>query len=66
MATEQWLLRDTGDRLSDIADHLDAIRDWAEEEGYTAIQHKLEETWGTLNSAVAAAYQYADGALERR
>lgn len=59
----QNLLSDTAERLDEIGESLEEYRDWAEGEGYPAIQHKLEEAIGPLSIAAEAARQYADGRL---
>lgn len=59
-------LKELGDKLADIAENLSSYEDWANDWGYPAVAHKLEETWGSLNSAAAAAYQYAEGTLTRK
>ena len=56
-------LRDT---LIDLANKVDELMNYADDEGYRAVAHKLQEAWGPLDSAVAAAAQYTDGTLERR
>ena len=67
MATaEQRLLRNTASKLSDVCDEISDLMEWAEDEGYLAIAHKLQEALSPLISAMNAADQYADGVLERR
>jgi hypothetical protein len=59
-------LRVAYEALADVSDTIDNLMDWAEGEGYRATQHKLQEAWAPVQSAMAAIEQYDDGRLERR
>lgn len=63
---EDRVLQETMERLDDLYDQLDGIQEWADDEGYNAIAHKLAEVRGPLLSAAAAADQYRTGELKRR
>lgn len=53
-------------RLEAARDIIDDYIAWADEYGYRAVSHKLEEAWGPLNSAMTAVAQYDDGELVPR
>lgn len=60
------LMSDTVTELERIAERLEELADWANDEGYPAIGHKLAEALGPLGSATEAAQQYDDGRLTPR
>lgn len=69
IVSDDWtdsLLESAFNRIGEAMDAVNDILDWAEEAGYPAIQHKLEETLGPLDSARWAAIQYDDGDLKQR
>lgn len=57
---------DVAERLSEIAEELEGLEEWAVDMGFRAIEHKLQETLGRLAMAETAARQYADGTLAAR
>ena len=63
MTFAQDLLIKTADRIDEIAEELEALADWAEEEGYPAVHNKIAEGRGRIMSSADACRQYADGTL---
>lgn len=57
------LLDCTASELESIHERVEELMDWADEEGYRAITHKLQEAMGPLNAASEATRQYASGQL---
>lgn len=49
--------------LYEVQEIMEEIIDWSTDGGYIAVQHKLEEAMGPIDSALLAAQQYRDGTL---
>jgi hypothetical protein len=52
--------------LDEMIERLEEIAEMSADEGWTAVQHKIQEALGRLGSAAEASRQYADGTLEPR
>ena len=53
-------------RLAEIVDEVEGLIDFAIENGFRAVEHKLDEAMGPLCSAHNAAQQYDSGELTPR
>lgn len=62
---EKQLMEQTRLELETILFRLEELLEWAEDEGYKAIFHKLQETLGPLWGTVTVTEQYRDGLLVR-
>lgn len=52
--------------LLEIENQLETLQEWASDEGYRAIEHKIQEALGRIYNATTAAMQYDTGQLEQR
>lgn len=65
--THEDAARDMANELDEIIERLTEIADnWAPEYGFRAVEHKLQEAIGPLQSASDAAVNYHMGLLEPR
>lgn len=60
---EQRVLDDLRLEFEAIYERLEGLEEWADEMGYRAIQHKIQEAMRPVESVGAAAAQYRDGIL---
>lgn len=56
----------TADELDKMVERLDELEDWAIDQGYHALEHKIQEARGPLSNAAEAMRQYATGELRTR
>ena len=66
MTQTQSIMQSTVEELDKIVERIEELYEWAGEEGYRAIEHKLQEAAGPLMAALEAAAQYRDGVLTPR